>query len=124
MLIVDTLLVKGIRWVLDKVVAAVDGELNDDTTLRERLLEAQMRAELGEISPEELAQLEAELMARLRELQEARGGGAVALDPSRTKVTGVEAILTSDEGFTSDEDFTSDEGLALDEGLTSDEEEG
>lgn len=104
MLIVDTLLVKGIRWVLDKVVAAVDSELNDDTTLRQRLLEAQMRAELGEISEEELAQIEADVMARLREIQEARGGGAVAMDPTKMKVTGVEATFTSDEGFGSDED--------------------
>jgi hypothetical protein len=96
-LIVDTLLVKGIRWVLDKVVAAVDSELNDDSVLRQRLLEAQMRHELGELSDEELASLEADGMARLREIQEARGGGAVAMDPTTMKVTGVEATFVSDE---------------------------
>jgi len=96
-LIVDTLLIKGIRWVLDKVVAAVDTELNDDTTLRQRLLEAQMRAELGEISEDELTMLESEVMARLREIQERRGGGVVQMDPSEMKITGIEATFTSDD---------------------------
>ena len=47
MLIIDSLLISGIRFVLDKVAAAVDTELNDDTALREQLLAAQMRVELG-----------------------------------------------------------------------------
>jgi hypothetical protein len=74
MLIVDRLLIGGIRWVLDKVVQAVDRELNDDTVLRQRLLEAQMRAELGELFLAQLAEIEAEVMGRLRAIQEQRGG--------------------------------------------------
>ena len=50
MLIVDSLLVSGIRFVLDKVAAAVETEMNDDTALRERLLAAQMQLELGEMT--------------------------------------------------------------------------
>ena len=50
MLIIDSLLVCGIRFVLDKVAAAVETEMNDDTALRERLLAAQMQLELGEMS--------------------------------------------------------------------------
>ena len=38
MVIIDTLLIGGIRFVLDKVAAAVETELNDDTALREQLL--------------------------------------------------------------------------------------
>jgi hypothetical protein len=97
MLIVDRLLIGGIRWVLGKVVAAVDRELNDDEVLRSRLLEAQMRAELGEITDEELAQIEAETVARLREIQERRGGGAMQMDPATMRITGVEASFVSDE---------------------------
>ena len=52
MLIIDSLIVSGVRFVLDKIVAAVDTELNDDTALRERLLDAQMRLELGELTQE------------------------------------------------------------------------
>ena len=48
------------RFVLDKVAAAVESELNDDTALREALLDAQMRLELGEMSQEEFDGLEAE----------------------------------------------------------------
>src|SRR5256885_5946349 len=75
MLVLDTLLVKGIRFVLDKLVQAADQELNDATALREQLLEAQMRRELGEISEEELAQVEGELMDRLRDVAARQGGG-------------------------------------------------
>ena len=50
MFILDSLLVGGIRFVLEKVVAAAEAEMQDDAALREQLLEAQMRLELGEIS--------------------------------------------------------------------------
>lgn len=98
MLIVDSLIIKGVRWVLGKVVAAVDAELNDDTVLRQRLLEAQMRHELGELSDEELAGIESDVMVRLREIQAARGGGGpVQMNPEEMKITGIEATFTSDE---------------------------
>jgi hypothetical protein len=44
----------------------VDRELNDDTAIKEQLLELQMRLELDEISDEEYTEREAELFARLR----------------------------------------------------------
>ncbi len=47
MLIIDSLIISGVRFVLDKVVAAVETEMNDDSVLRERLLAAQMQVELG-----------------------------------------------------------------------------
>ena len=50
MFILDSLLVESLRFVLDKIVAAAEAEMQDDTALREQLLEAQMRLELGEIS--------------------------------------------------------------------------
>ena len=54
------MLVGGLRFVFDKIAAAVDTELNDDTALREQLLAAQMRMELGELSQAEFDELEAE----------------------------------------------------------------
>ena len=51
MIVLDRMLVGGIKFVLGKVAAAVDAELNDDSRLREELLAAQMRLELGEIDP-------------------------------------------------------------------------
>src|SRR5687768_8714552 len=76
MLIVDRLIIGGIRFVLDKVASAVEAELNDDAVHRERLLEAQMKLELGEITDEEFAQIEADVLATLRDINERKTGGA------------------------------------------------
>jgi hypothetical protein len=81
-LIVDSLLMGGIKFVLDKVAAAVDEEMNDEGSLREELLAAQMRVELGEMDEEEFAGLERDILARLREIRDAQRGeasGAVSL---------------------------------------------
>ena len=92
MLIIDSLLISGIRFVLDKVVTAVDTEMNDDTALREQLLAAQMRVELGEMTQPEFEQLEAGILARLREIRERRqGSGPATLSPQDYKITGIEA---------------------------------
>jgi hypothetical protein len=91
-LIVDKLLVSGIKFVLGKVVAAVDAELNDDSHLREELLAAQMRLELGEMTEKEFAVFEADILARLREIRERQlGEAAQPMRPGEFKVTGVEA---------------------------------
>jgi hypothetical protein len=94
MLIIDSLLISGIRFVLDKVAAAVDTEMNDDTALREQLLAAQMRLELGETTQEEFDEFEADILARLREIRESRqGSGPATLSPDEYKVTGIEATF-------------------------------
>lgn len=46
-----------------------DQELNDDTVIKEQLLELQMRLELEEISEADYQEREAELFARLRALK-------------------------------------------------------
>jgi len=95
MLLVDRMLVGGIKFVLGKLAAAVDAELNDDGSLREQLLQAQMQYELGELSDDEFKQVEAALLARMREIREARGGNA-PLSPLDGKLSGVEATFASD----------------------------
>ena len=98
MLIIDSLIISGIRFVLDKLVAAVDSELNDDTVLRQRLLEAQMRLELGELTQEEFDDLEADIVARIREMKaRQRGGESAAISPKDMKVTGIEASFEGEE---------------------------
>ena len=98
MIILDSLLIGGLRFVLDKVAAAVDTELNDDSVLRERLLEAQMRVELGEVSQTEFDELEADILVRIREIKERqRGGESAAISPKDMKVTGVEATFEGEE---------------------------
>ena len=88
MFILDSLLIGSIRFVLEKVVAAAEAEAQDDTTLREQLLEAQMQLELGEISEEEFAGIERDLLARIRELKGPQHG-ALTVSPS-DKITGVD----------------------------------
>src|SRR5437879_11610037 len=88
MFILDTLLIGSIRFVLGKVVAAAEAEMNDDTALREQLLEAQMRLELGEISGDEFAEIEHDILAHIRQF---KGGqqGAISMSPDE-RVSGVE----------------------------------
>jgi len=97
-LIIDSLIISGVRFVLDKVAAAVETELNDDSVLRERLLDAQMRVELGEMTTEEFDRFEADILARIREIKERqRGGESAAISPKDMKVTGVEATFEGEE---------------------------
>jgi hypothetical protein len=96
--ILDSMLIGGLRFVFDKIAAAVDTELNDDTHLREQLLAAQMRLELGEMSQAEFDSLEADLLRRLRQVREGRqGAGPAALSPSDYKITGIDATFEGDE---------------------------
>lgn len=99
MIILDKLLIGGLRFVLDKVATAVDQEMNDETGLREELLAAQMQLELGEMDDEEFAELEREILARLREIREEREGvsgqgGAMEFDAGRM---GVDVTFGGDE---------------------------
>jgi len=66
--ILDSLLIGGLRFVLDKVAAAAEAELHTDAALHERLLEAEMRLELGEISEKEFAAIERDLLDRMRQV--------------------------------------------------------
>jgi len=96
--ILDTVLIGGLRFVFDKIAAAVDTELNDDTALREQLLAAQMRVELGELSQSDFEIFEADIVARLREIRDRRqGSDAATLAPSDYKITGIEATFEGDE---------------------------
>jgi hypothetical protein len=84
--------------VLDKIAAAVDTEMHDDTALREQLLAAQMRLELGEISQAEFDAFEQDVLSRLRDLRERRqGAGPATLSPDEYRVTGIEATFEGDE---------------------------
>jgi hypothetical protein len=82
MVILDSLLIGGLKFVFDKIATAVDEEMNDEGSLREELLAAQMRVELGEMEEDEFADLESRILARLREIRDAQrgeSGGAVSL---------------------------------------------
>jgi gas vesicle protein GvpG len=94
--ILDSLLIGSLRFVLDKVAAAAEAELNDDTALRDRLLEAQMRLELGEITDEEFAGIERDLLAAIRDIKRPRQG-ALTMAPGDT-IAGVDIESFDDAG--------------------------
>lgn len=95
MFILDSLLIGSLRFVLDKLLAAAEAEAHDDTALREQLLEAQMRLELGELDLDEFARIESDVLARIREVRGAREGAFTLTSPG-VKVTGVEATVADE----------------------------
>jgi hypothetical protein len=94
-ILIDRLLISGVRFVLDKLTVAADSELNDTSRLHDSLLDAQMRLELGEISEEEFAELEATISSRLREIRmrERREVAEAGLE-----ITGVEVSVDESVG--------------------------
>ena len=86
MFILDSLLIGSLRFVLDKVVAAAEAEMQDDSALREQLLEAQMQLELGEISDEEFADTERDILARIREIKGQQQGAMSMSSPREINV--------------------------------------
>ena len=76
MFLLDSLMISGLRWVMNTVVTAAEAEMNDDTALREQLLDAEMRREMGELSDEEFQEIEADVLARIREIKQRREGGS------------------------------------------------
>jgi hypothetical protein len=61
--------VSGFRWVMKQIQTMADNELMDDQVWKERLIELQMKLELGEISEEDFAAEEAVVFQRLREIR-------------------------------------------------------
>lgn len=72
MFLIDDLLlapVNGFKFILGQIQKMADQELNDDSLIKDQLLELQMRYELEEISDEDFKVREAELFARLRAIK-------------------------------------------------------
>jgi hypothetical protein len=95
MFILDTLLIGSLRFVLDKVVQAAEAEMQDDSALRDQLLEAQMKLELGEITDEEFAEIERDVIAAIRGIK-GKQQGPISMSP-QDKITGVDIQSFDDE---------------------------
>jgi hypothetical protein len=95
MFLLDTLLINGISFVLDKVATIADAELNDPERQRERLLEAQMRLETGELAEDEFAEIEADVFQKIREIKERTQPEAAVVDDQH-RIAGVEITVDDD----------------------------
>ncbi|MPZ15135.1 MAG: gas vesicle protein GvpG [Chloroflexi bacterium] len=67
--------VAGIRFILEQIRTMAERELLDEDRIREELLLLQIRLQDGEISEEEYAVQESEIIARLREARALRQRG-------------------------------------------------
>jgi gas vesicle protein GvpG len=100
-IILDTLLIGGIKFVLRRLAEAVDAQMNDVDAIRQELLAAQMRLELGEMSEAEFAALERDLLARMREIRARLDEESAASGPVR--ITGIDVSVSDDaEGGSAD----------------------
>jgi hypothetical protein len=75
MFILDSLLIGGIKFALEKVLQVAEQELDNPENLQQELLEAQMQLEDGSIDEETFAEIEADVFARIRQLKGNQGGG-------------------------------------------------
>jgi hypothetical protein len=95
MFLLDSLLINGLQFVLDKVANIADQELSDPETQRERLLEAQLKLESGEIDEAQFAEIEADVFARIREIK-ARTQPQDAIVDDEHRIAGVEITVDDD----------------------------
>lgn len=94
MFILDSLLIDGLGFVFDKIRVAAEAEQDDDSHLREALLDGQARLESGELSEDEYAALERAVLERLSESRRRREGGGEAIG---SNVAGVDVQFTGDD---------------------------
>ena len=78
MFILDSLLINGVKFALEKVLQVAEQELDNPETLKQRLVEAQMQLEEGEIDEETFAEIERDVFARIREMKGADATGGIA----------------------------------------------
>jgi hypothetical protein len=64
--------VRGTVWIAEQIAAQAERELDDETTLRRRLAEAEREFELGELGLVEYEAIEDDLLERLELVREAR----------------------------------------------------
>ena len=102
MFLIDDILlapVNGFKFILNQIQKMADRELNDDTVIKEQLLELQMRLELEEISEEDYQEQEAELFARLRVIRERQLGLLHQVHTAESSSIVIEAGGDDEGGF-------------------------
>jgi hypothetical protein len=64
--------VAGFNWIMKQIQTMANEEMLNDQPWKERLIELQMRLELGEVTEEEYAEEEALIFRKLREIRQLR----------------------------------------------------
>ncbi|MCK9436197.1 MAG: gas vesicle protein GvpG [Synergistaceae bacterium] len=67
------LIMKGLTFIAEEISKIVDREQSDEGTIKERLMELQMKYEMDEISEEEYDRKEEELLKLLEQAREKKG---------------------------------------------------
>ena len=102
MILLDSMMVSGLRWILGALGEAVMAELDDDSPLREALIDAAARHEAGALSDDDFAQVEEGILARINAIRAGREAvaGPIALvasqDGAAAESVEVEAAVVGD----------------------------
>ncbi|HEX6096130.1 MAG TPA: gas vesicle protein GvpG [Thermoanaerobaculia bacterium] len=86
--------ISGIKWVMRTIQKMADEELMNDQPWKERLIELQMRLELGEISEEDYVVEEAVVFQALRDIRARREEIARQIAAERDEEEGGIGIYT------------------------------
>lgn len=84
----------GFRWIMNTIQKMADEELLNDQPWKERLIELQMRLELGEISEEDYVREEAVVFQALRDIRARREAIARQIAGEREEDEGGIGIYT------------------------------
>ena len=96
MFILDSLLIGGIKFALEKVLAVAEQEMDNPENLHQQLLEAQMELEEGRIDESTFAEIEADVLARIREMR-ARTGQETGGIADASSFDEIEVEIADDE---------------------------
>ncbi|HKR62249.1 MAG TPA: gas vesicle protein GvpG [Thermoanaerobaculia bacterium] len=86
--------IAGFRWVMNTIQKMADEELMNDQPWKERLIELQMRLELGEISEEDYTREEAIVFQALRDIRARREAIAKQMAAERDEDEGGIGLYT------------------------------
>jgi hypothetical protein len=84
-------------FVFRTIATAVDQEMNDDTRLKHRLVEAQLALEEGRLDEREFAEIERDVFDRLRALRGEDEGGQVIGGDARVVSAKIDADVGDDD---------------------------
>lgn len=70
--------IDGTMWIAEKLLEQAEGEIYDEGKVRARLMELELRLDLGEIDEDAYLAAEEQLLDRLREIREYKAARARA----------------------------------------------